>query len=353
MSIYLDIEKKIGDFQLRINYQGDRAVTGILGASGCGKSMTLKSIAGIVTPDSGKIQLDEKVLFDRSNKINLKPQQRHVGYLFQNYALFPTMTVEQNIMAGLRCEKEEKKKKVKEMLERFGLENLEKRLPGDLSGGQQQRVALARILVTEPQAILLDEPFSALDGSLKERLRMEMSTLLRQYEGFTMLVTHDRDEAFQLCDRLILMNNGQVIASGPTQNIFEDPGNVQAARLTGCKNISRIQKTGPHKVCAMDWNNLEFLVEQEVTEDITHIGIRAHDFYPLSEWEYAMERKRGINSTFEIHNPVITELPFEWYFTLQEGIWWKCSKDIHDHAAANSIPYGLGVKPSSVMLLKE
>ncbi len=352
MGIDFSIDKKAGDFHLNVSYQGERAVTGILGASGGGKSMTLKAIAGIVTPDRGRIQLDDTVLYDSDRRINLKTQQRRVGYLFQNYALFPTMTVEQNIMAGLRGTKEEKKKKVMEMLERFGLEHLEKRLPGNLSGGQQQRVALARILVTEPMALLLDEPFSALDGSLKERLRIEMSHILREYDGFPMLVTHDRDEAYQLCDRILIVHNGQIIASGPTGKIFESPGNVQAARLTGCKNISRIRKTGPHRVCALDWDQVELITEEEVTEDITHIGIRAHDFYPLSEWEYSMEQKRGINSVIPVKNPTVTELPFEWYITLQQGIWWKCSKDIHDHSAEGSIPYGLGVRPSAIMLLR-
>ncbi|MDO4489665.1 MAG: ATP-binding cassette domain-containing protein [Lachnospiraceae bacterium] len=352
MSIHLDIEKRLGEFHLQVQYEGDRKVTGILGASGCGKSMTLKAIAGIETPDRGLIDLDGQVLFDSAKRINLKTQMRRVGYLFQNYALFPTMTVEKNIAAGLRCSKEEKKKKVGEMLERFGLENLEDRLPGNLSGGQQQRVALARILVTEPRALLLDEPFSALDGSLKERLRMEMSHLLREYDGFSVLVTHDRDEAYQLCDRLLLMDNGKVIGAGSTREIFESPGNVQAARLTGCKNISRIQRLGPNRVKALDWQELEVVTEETVGEDITHIGIRAHDFYPLSEGEYSEERKRGNSTVIPVLDPIITELPFEWYITLKQGIWWKCSKEIHQHSPENSIPYGLGIKPESVMLLR-
>lgn len=353
MSIILDVEKKVGNFHLNFAYSGEKAVIGILGASGCGKSMTLKSIAGIETPDRGHIELEGKVLFDSRKKINLKPQKRSVGYLFQNYALFPAMTVEQNIMAGLKGDKNENRRIAREMMERFGLENLEKRLPGELSGGQQQRTALARILVTEPNTLLLDEPFSALDGSLKERLRMEMGELLHSYEGLSILVTHDRDEAYQLCDQLLLMDQGRLIESGETKKLFEGPKTVTGARLTGCKNISRIKRISGHKVCALDWDNIELSTEQLVTDDITHIGIRAHDFYPVNEWEFSMEQRRGINSVFHVEEPVVTELPFEWYITIRQGIWWKCQKDIRQHEAGSRIPYGLGVRPASVMLLRE
>ena len=171
---------------------------GILGASGCGKSMTLKSIAGIVTPDSGRIALQYakgeaaggRVLYDSALKINEKPQMRRVGYLFQNYALFPNMSVEENIAAGLKG-MEKKKAKVGEMIERFRLTGLEKRYPGQLSGGQQQRVALARMMIGEPEVILLDEPFSALDGYLKDIMQRDMQNFLNEYTGDMILVTHN------------------------------------------------------------------------------------------------------------------------------------------------------------------
>ncbi|MCQ2500786.1 MAG: ATP-binding cassette domain-containing protein [Lachnospiraceae bacterium] len=353
MGIYLNIDKKAGNFHLNFLHSCEKAVIGILGASGCGKSMTLKSIAGIETPDRGRIQLEDRILFDSKNRINLKPQERSVGYLFQNYALFPTMTVEQNIMAGLKGDKQEKRRIAGEMMERFGLEKLAGQLPGELSGGQQQRTALARILVTQPQTLLLDEPFSALDGGMKERLRLEMGELLHSYEGVTFLVTHDRDEAYQLCDHLLLMDQGKLIEAGPKEALFEAPKTVTGARLTSCKNISRIRKTGLYSVCALDWGNLEFKTEKPMTDEITHIGIRAHDFYPLNEWEYSMEKRRGVNSVFPVKNPSVTELPFEWCITVREGILWKCPKNIRQHQADNSIPYGLGVKPSAVMLLRE
>lgn len=202
LQLGVEIKKKLKEFDLDISFSAGKGCLGILGPSGCGKSMTLKSIAGIVTPDSGRIALQYakgeaaggRVLYDSALKINEKPQMRRVGYLFQNYALFPNMSVEENIAAGLKG-MEKKKAKVGEMIERFRLTGLEKRYPGQLSGGQQQRVALARILAYEPEALLLDEPFSAMDTYLREGLRLELSKVLADYDGVSVMVTHDRDEA--------------------------------------------------------------------------------------------------------------------------------------------------------------
>jgi molybdate transport system ATP-binding protein len=344
MQLTLDFEKKLEDFHLRVHYEGEASRIGILGASGCGKSMTLRSIAGIETPDRGLIRLDSRELFDSSQKINLRPQERRVGYLFQNYALFPTMTVEQNIMAGVRGSKEEQRKRAQEMVRAFQLEGLEKRRPAELSGGQQQRVALARIMAYRPMALLLDEPFSAMDYFLKEKLRLEMKQVLRKYEGLSILVTHDRDEAYQLCDHLLLMHEGSIIAGGPTKEIFDHPGTVEAARLTGCKNISRIRQVGPHRICALDWDNLELTTQEEVTDEITHAGIRAHDFFPCAS-ETAENR-------IPAENPALTELPFEWYIVLQNKIWWKVPKDIRSHDCSDCLPEALCVDPAAIMLLR-
>ncbi len=344
MQLTLDFEKKLEDFHLRVHYEGEASRIGILGASGCGKSMTLRSIAGIETPDRGLIRLGSRELFDSSQKINLRPQERRVGYLFQNYALFPTMTVEQNIMAGVRGSKEEQRKRAQEMVRAFQLEGLEKRRPAELSGGQQQRVALARIMAYRPMALLLDEPFSAMDYFLKEKLRLEMKQVLRKYEGLSILVTHDRDEAYQLCDHLLLMHEGSIIAGGPTKEIFDHPGTVEAARLTGCKNISRIHQVGPHRICALDWDNLELTTQEEVTDEITHAGIRAHDFFPCAS-ETAENR-------IPAENPALTELPFEWYIVLQNKIWWKVPKDIRSHDCSDCLPEALCVDPAAIMLLR-
>ena len=155
MAIELDIQKNFKGFSLDVRLKGQDGPIGILGASGSGKSMTLRSIAGIETPDSGRIIINGKTVFDSEAKINLKPQERRVGYLFQNYALFPTMTVEKNIACGYRGEKSELSQKVADYIKRYHLEGLEKHLPSQLSGGQQQRVALARMMIGEPEVINL------------------------------------------------------------------------------------------------------------------------------------------------------------------------------------------------------
>ena len=185
MSLRAEIHKKLGAFSLDISLETQGGVLGLLGASGCGKSMTLKCIAGIEKPDSGYIALDGTVLFDSKRGINLAPQQRKVGYLFQNYALFPHMTVRQNILCGLKWEKrrEIREQKYRDILKLLQLEELQKHRPHQLSGGQAQRTALARMLVNEPHLLLLDEPFSALDSHLREKLQMELRELLKRGNG--------------------------------------------------------------------------------------------------------------------------------------------------------------------------
>jgi molybdate transport system ATP-binding protein len=303
--------------------------------------MTLKSIAGIVNPDEGIISLttNEKIdYYDSQNKINLKPQNRNVGYLFQNYALFPNMTVEENVAIGLSNNQE--KTRVSEMIKRFHLEGLEKRYPRQLSGGQQQRVALARILAYGPDVILLDEPFSAMDTFLKEQLRMELLNLLEGFEGFSIMVTHDRDEAFQFCDELIVLDKGKIIAKGDTYEIFENPRKVQVARLTGCKNISKIEMIDEHHLKSLDWG-IELEVSEKITPNITHIGIRAHDF------TFA---EKGEVNVIDTQNSTILEMPFEWEITLENGLWWKYDKQIHEHEF--NMPDHLKINPEDIILLE-
>ena len=338
----VDIHKKLKEFDLDVDFELKKGCLGILGPSGCGKSMTLKSIAGIVDPDKGFVSLttnEENIYFDSNKKINLKPQRRNVGYLFQNYALFPNMTVEENIAVGLSKNHDEKI--VSEMIKRFHLEGLEKRYPRQLSGGQQQRVALARILAYGPDVILLDEPFSAMDTFLKEQLRLELVNSLSDFDGFSILVTHNRDEAFQFCDELIVLDKGKVIAKGDTHNVFENPKKVQVARLTGCKNISKIEIIDDYHVRSLDWG-VVFEVSEKITPNITHMGIRAHDFSPA--------QKEDVNA-FDTVDSSLLEMPFEWEITLANGLWWKMDKQIHDHEF--EIPDYLKVDPKNIILLEE
>ncbi|SFL24596.1 molybdate transport system ATP-binding protein [Methanobrevibacter olleyae] len=338
----INIQKKLKEFDLDIDFKLKKGRLGILGPSGCGKSMTLKSITGIVTPDNGAISLitkEETIYFDSNKKINLKPQSRNVGYLFQNYALFPNMTVEENIAIGLS--KDYNEKSLSEMIKRFHLDGLEKRYPRQLSGGQQQRVALARILAYGPDVILLDEPFSAMDAFLKEQLRIELVNSLKDFDGFSILVTHDRDEAFQFCDELLILDKGKIIAKGDTHEVFENPKKVQVARLTGCKNISKIEVIDEHHLKSLDWG-LIFEVSEKISPNITHIGIRAHDFSPAE--------KDDVNA-IDTENSTKLEMPFEWEITLANGLWWKIDKQIHEHEFV--IPKYLKIDPKNIILLEE
>ena len=338
----VNIQKKLKEFELDVDFELKNKRLGILGPSGCGKSMTLKSIAGIVDPDNGIVSLTsdgETVYFDSSKKVNLKPQKRNVGYLFQNYALFPNMTVEENVACGLS--KDDDEKIVSEMIKRFHLEGLEKRYPRQLSGGQQQRVALARILAYGPDVILLDEPFSAMDTFLKEQLRIELVNSLSDFDGFSVMVTHDRDEAFQFCDELIVLDEGKIIAKGDTYEIFENPRKVQVARLTGCKNISKIEVIDDYHLKSLDWG-ITFEVSEKISSNITHIGIRAHNFSAANEDDV---------NVMDTKNAKKLEMPFEWEITLDNGLWWKQDKRIREHDF--EIPEYLKVDPNDIILLED
>ncbi len=302
MALQAKIKKKFSGFTLDVEFETKEGCMGILGASGCGKSMTLKCIAGIEKPDSGRIVLNGRVLFDSEKKINLPVQERNVGYLFQNYALFPTMTVEQNLMVAMDGKKEEKRAKIKEQLERFELSGLEKRYPSQLSGGQQQRVALARMLLHQPEIIMLDEPFSALDGFLKDTLQLEMLELIEEYQKDVLMVSHSRDEIYRFCNNMVLLEKGSCILKGKTTDIFANPRKMEAARLTGCKNISVAEKRSSHSVYAKDWDFV-FETEEEVKDSVKYIGIRAHYMKPSDVPE-------EVNS-MKIVPAGYTETPFE------------------------------------------
>lgn len=211
MQLEVNICKKLKEFSLQAEFVLHDGVLGLMGSSGSGKSMLLKCLAGIETPDCGRIVLNGRVLFDSAEKINLPPQQRRIGYLFQNYALFPNMSVAENIMCGPRAKgfkKEQSRAIVQAMVNKFQLQGLEARYPRQLSGGQKQRTALARLLAVEPEVILLDEPFSALDTQLKEKLQKQLQQLLQDYGGISVLVSHDRQEIERLSDSILFIYQG-------------------------------------------------------------------------------------------------------------------------------------------------
>ena len=348
MSIEVSISKRLGkSFRLDVNFRSDDACLGILGPSGCGKSMTLKCIAGVETPDRGRIVLNGRVLFDSEQRINLKPQQRRVGFLFQNYALFPRMTVEQNIGIGADAPPREKKRRVEELIRGFQLEGMERRYPDQLSGGQRQRVALARMLAANPEIILLDEPFSALDTHLREQMQMR---LLNLFQGFrdAILVTHSRDEAYRLCQELLVLDRGCMLGRGTARDLFASPGHVRVARLTGCRNISRLKKIGPEKVYALDWG-LELRAAGPVPGDAAFVGIRAHDLTPVHHLDADADNLVAMRILRR------TEDPFEWNVIFanaagssseQGEIWWKVSKYL-----PGELPGYLRLPPEALLFL--
>lgn len=275
MGLQVDIKKKMGNFFLEAAFAIECETLSILGASGSGKSMTLKCIAGIETPDEGKIILDNQVLFDSQKGINLSPQQRKIGYLFQNYALFPNMTVEENIGVGLRISEKEKKLAIADKIKSFYLEGLEKKKPNQLSGGQQQRVALARMIASDPKIIMLDEPFSALDSYLRWQLEQEILDIIETYKKPTLFVSHNRDEVYRISDLIGLMDKGKLEFVRDKKELFKNPELLTGAILTGCKNYTRIKQLEDYKVWALDWQ-LELTTNRPVTKDMGYIGIRAH-----------------------------------------------------------------------------
>lgn len=276
MSLSVNIYKKLDDFTLDVAFENESEILALLGASGCGKSITLKCIAGIETPDKGKIVLNGRVLFDSEKKINLTPQKRKVGYLFQEYALFPNMNVENNIKAAVRSkDKEVIKKAAEEKIKAFGLIGLEKKMPYQLSGGQQQRVALARILANEPELLLLDEPFTALDSYLKWKLELELSDLLKEFDKDAVYVSHSRDEVYRLCSSVCILNNGKSDKKVKVKELFETPNTIGAALLSGCKNIAKIEKLDKNTVYIPEWD-ITLNINDEADENTVYAGIRAH-----------------------------------------------------------------------------
>lgn len=289
MSLYVNIEKDFGEFKLRTGFETNGEVLGILGASGCGKSITLRCIAGIIKPDRGKIVLNGTVLFDSEKKINLPPQKRQVGLLFQNYALFPNMTVWQNLMTGVTyTDKKEAKKHVRKIIEKFYLTGLEKHKPSQLSGGQQQRVALARILLTRPQLLMLDEPFSALDGYLRWKLELELMDILKEFGGSTLFVSHSRDEVYRICDKVCVMDYGKSTPVISVNELFKKPETLAAAMLLGCKNYSEAEPVGEHLIYAKKWGEILTCLET-LDKTVKYIGIRSHYIHPVTDKEKELE----------------------------------------------------------------
>lgn len=349
MQIECDIKKKLKNFELDIRFKSDRKWIGILGESGSGKSMTLKCLAGIEYPDSGVVRIHGNTVYDGKGRVNVSPQKRGTGYLFQNYALFPKMTVSENILAVAKGKKEDRRNTLRQMLDSFNLNEIKDKYPFEISGGQQQKVALARIMASEPEVILLDEPFSALDMYQKDRLMRELKIMLADFEGAVILVSHSRDEIYAFCEELVIIEDGHVVCSGDVKTIFKNPLWKSAARLTGCKNIAKAEFGGKGNIYIPEWD-VCLTGECIGSDKPEYVGYRAHDFIPV--WG---ERKDNCIKTEVVY---VTEQPFERLFFIKpaaEGadeICWAVQRARLEELEKRGMPDYLMIAEDKVLFLK-
>jgi len=317
--------------------------------------MTLRCIAGIETPDQGRIILNERILYDSHQGINVPIRDRKVGFVFQNYALFPHLTVAQNIAYGLRkLPRNAINRRVGEQLAQMKLTGLGDRYPNQLSGGQQQRVALARALAPEPDILLLDEPFSALDTHLRNELEKQLIQTLSRYMGLAIFVSHNLEEAYRVTQKLMVLDHGQVVAAGDKQAIFDRPNTLTVAQLTGCKNYSRIQPINRHTLRALDWD-CTLQTTEVVTAAHTHIGIRAHQI------TFVDPREPSPPNTFPAWVVWTSETPHRMTVYLKLGEPPLDTEDYHLQAEVfkekwvrlkdRPMPWSIALNPDRLMLL--
>jgi ABC-type sulfate/molybdate transport systems ATPase subunit len=355
MSLLVEIEKKLPGFKLQLQFSCGQEIIGVLGASGSGKSMLLNCIAGLVRPDKGKIVFRDEPFYDSARNLNLKPQKRKTGYLFQNYAMFPRMTVAENIAFGLeRLDKTEQKRKVDELLTRFHLENLGSRYPSQLSGGQQQRVALARAMAVEPQILLLDEPFSALDTYLKNQMMKEMQDSLKEFQGTTLFVTHNMEEAYRLCDRLIVLNQGRVETMGTKKEVFCRPATMETAKISGCKNIAAAVRRAEHTAEIPDWG-IRVATNMSIESKEGFVGIRANHL------ELAQDGNQ--ENCYPVWIAEESEAPFGSTLYLKIGsaprhgedfhLQWEARKKQRDEVVALPQPFFIRMDPQDVFFMSK
>ncbi len=355
MELTVDIEKKLNGFHLKTELSVSGEVLGLLGASGSGKSMTLRCIAGLEKPDHGKIVLNGKVLYDSEKGIYLPARKRMVGFLFQNYALFPHMTVHQNIGFALEgVSRRQRDRLVDEMIGRMHLEGLEKRYPSQLSGGQQQRVALARALAIEPEMLLLDEPFSALDNHLRSQMEAQLLETLSEYKGVTLFVSHNMDEVYRICSQLVIMSEGTIAAAGDKDGIFRNPPTLAAAQVTGCKNISRARQDEEGIIEAVDWG-CRLKVNRPVPQGISYTGIRARHITQAGE-ECADANAFQCRPVKIVEGPhsvtVYIKLGEEQRGDSMKPIHWEISRDRWTDIKDRPLPWYIELNPAKIFLIQ-
>jgi molybdate transport system permease protein len=276
MPLEAHIEKKLAEFTLDVRFRTEDAPLAILGPSGAGKTMLLRCIAGLEHPNRGTIVLGERILLDTGRGIRVPTRKRRMGMLSQHYALFPHRSVGDNVAFSLgQRPATERDRCVRLILERVHAAELEPRYPRQLSGGEQQRVALARALASDPEALLLDEPLSALDTHLRSQMETQLQETFAAYRGPVLLVTHNIEEAYRLGAELLVLSRGRIAAFGPREEIFRRPPSVEVARLTGCKNISRARRVAENIIEATEWG-CRLRIAQALSATVGQVGIRAH-----------------------------------------------------------------------------
>ena len=358
MALEIQIEKRLPEFSLEATFTAGDAPLSILGPSGAGKTMLLRCIAGIVQPDRGRIKLDERVLFDSERAIQVAPRERGMGLLFQHYALFPHRTVAENIAFGLeKMAPGERAARVKELVQRTHAGGLEQRYPRELSGGEQQRVALARALAIEPKALLLDEPLSALDTHLRSQMEVLLQETFANYRRPALLVTHNIEEAYRLGEQLLVLSGGRVAAFGSKEEIFRHPPTMEVARLTGCKNFSRVRMISEHTAEALDWGR-RLQVTHAIARPPAFVGIRAHHV----DFAEAARAGAAVENTFPCWLVRSSETPFRitlylrfdeagdsTEFQLQAEVFkekWQAFRD-------QPLPWHVRLSPESLFLVPE
>jgi molybdate transport system permease protein len=277
MPLEVQIEKKLPEFTLDVAFTAGDEPLSVLGPSGAGKSMLLRCIAGLERAHRGRVALGGRTLFDSSKGIRVPARGRRVGMLFQHFALFPNKTVGENVAFGLaKLPRDEQRRQVAALLQRTHIAGLEGRYPRQISGGEQQRAALARALAIDPEALLLDEPLSALDTHLRSQMETQLQETFAAYRRPALLVTHNIEEAYRLAEKMLVLSRGRVAAFGAREEILRRPPSLEVARLTGCKNFSEARMVSAGVVDARDWG-CRLLVEHDIKGVAAHLGIRAHE----------------------------------------------------------------------------
>ena len=328
------------DFEI---YEGEFCA--IVGTSGSGKSTLLNMLAGLEKPTKGEIVIAGQHIEKLNENQLVAFRRERVGFIFQSYNLLGTMNAVENVALPLSFRgvpRGRRREMAEKYLKMVGLEKVGDHMPNQMSGGQQQRVALARILASDPEVLMLDEPFSALDAFLKEKLQLELLELLSGYDKDILMVTHSRDEIYRFCEHMLIVEDGRQAGFGVTKEIFKNPGTPAAAKLTGCKNIEKIERVDDHTMVLPNWNTT-VCVKGMIPENTTHIGIRAH---------YLRLPENGQRENLvECQNGRILDDPFELVVVFEHDVWWKIPKESWQKEYQEKMPQYLAIPEESILYL--